>query len=141
MKLANSQDILKFGIIPELVGRLPVLVALEGLDEKALLAILTDPKNALTKQYAKLFEYDGVELTFDPGALKAIAQKTMERETGARGLRSIMEEIMTDIMYKVPSDKSIRKVIITEDSVQNGAQPQLVIGEAIKTKPPRKAAI
>ena len=141
LKLANSQDILKFGIIPELVGRLPVLVALEGLDEKALLAILTDPKNALTKQYAKLFEYDGVELTFEPGALKAIAQKTMERETGARGLRSIIEEIMTDIMYKAPSDKSIRKVIITEDSVRNSAQPQLVIGEVVKAKPPRKAAI
>ncbi len=128
LQKAEHHDIVKYGIIPELVGRLPILVTLDALDKNALRHILTDPKNALTKQYAKLFEYDGVELEFTPGALDAIAEKTMERSTGARGLRSIMEGIMTDIMYRVPSDPTIVKVVITEDTVKNAEQPQVVTG-------------
>lgn len=129
LKQAEHHDIVKFGIIPELVGRLPVLVSLDALDREALLRILTEPKNALARQYVKLFEYDGVELEFTTDALEAIAEKTMERSTGARGLRSVMEGIMTDIMYRVPSDPAIVKVIITEKTVRDGHQPQIVTGD------------
>lgn len=129
LKQAEHHDIVKFGIIPELVGRLPVLVSLDALDREALLRILTEPKNALSRQYVKLFEYDGVELEFTTDALEAIAEKTMERSTGARGLRSVMEGIMTDIMYRVPSDPAIVKVIITEKTVRDGHQPQIVTGD------------
>ena len=115
-------------------------VTLDALDKNALRHILTDPKNALTKQYAKLFEYDGVELEFTPGALDAIAEKTMERSTGARGLRSIMEGIMTDIMYRVPSDPTIVKVVITEDTVKNAEQPQVVTGMRAERRDVKPAA-
>ncbi len=128
LRQAEHHDIVKFGIIPELVGRLPVLVTLDALDKQALLRILTEPKNALTRQYAKLFEYDGVELEFTPDALDAIAEKTLARSTGARGLRSVMEGIMTDIMYRVPSEPGIVKVVITKDTV-NGGEAQTVSGE------------
>ncbi len=140
LQKAEHHDIVKYGIIPELVGRLPILVTLDALDKNALRHILTDPKNALTKQYAKLFEYDGVELEFTPGALDAIAEKTMERSTGARGLRSIMEGIMTDIMYRVPSDPSIVKVVITEDTVKNAEQPQVVTGMRAERRDVKPAA-
>jgi ATP-dependent Clp protease ATP-binding subunit ClpX len=117
------QDLVKYGLIPELVGRLPVITSLNGLDKRALVRILTEPKNSLVKQYKKLFALDKVELEFTPGALEAIAQKAIDRQTGARGLRSIMEETLTDLMYKVPSDYTIEKVTITDDMVREGAKP------------------
>ncbi len=120
----SAHDIVKYGLIPELVGRLPVIVGLDNLDEDALVRILSEPKNSIEKQYKKLFEIDGVELRFTPGALKAVAKKAIERSTGARGLRSIMEEIMTEIMFEIPSNKEITKVIINEKCVANGAKPK-----------------
>lgn len=136
---AEHHDVLKFGIIPELVGRLPVLVTLEELDKSALLRILTEPRNALTKQYQKLFEYDGVELAFEPAALDAIAEKTIERKTGARGLRSVMENTMTRIMYEIPSDKTISKVTITAECVNGSAEPEVVRdGPKVIAKPVKK---
>ncbi len=120
----SAHDIVKYGLIPELVGRLPVIVGLDNLDEDALVRILSQPKNSIEKQYKKLFEIDGVELHFTAGALKAVANKAIERSTGARGLRSIMEEIMTEIMYEIPSNKEIKKVIINEKCVKNGAKPK-----------------
>lgn len=104
-----AEDIQKFGIIPEFIGRLPVVAALERLTEEDLVHILTEPKNALVKQYQRLLFFDGVELEFEPEALRAIANKAIERKTGARGLRSIIEEVMMDIMFEVPSDESIKK--------------------------------
>lgn len=115
------QDLVKFGLIPELVGRLPVITALDGLDEEALIKILREPKDSIIKQYSKLFALDGVELDFDEGALSAIAQKALERKTGARGLRSIMEDILTPLMYSVPSDPTVNKVLITKEAVENSA--------------------
>ena len=112
------QDFIKFGLIPEFIGRVPVVVTLDALDEKALVRILKEPKNSLVKQYEKLFEMDGVELDFDENALETIALKAMERKTGARGLRSIMENTMMDLMYQTPSDNTIRKCIITKDAVE-----------------------
>lgn len=117
------QDLVKFGIIPELVGRLPVLTSLEELDKTALVRILTEPKNAITKQYKALFELDGVELDFDIGALEAIADKTLEKGTGARGLRSIIEAVLQPVMYEVPSDPTIERVAITAGCVANGVPP------------------
>ncbi len=119
------QDLVKYGIIPEFVGRVPVTVALNMLDEEALYNILTVPKNALVKQYKKLFEYDEVELELTPEAVRAIAIKSLERKTGARGLRSIMEKSMMDIMYKIPSDDKIAKCIITENTILENAEPEL----------------
>ena len=126
LRQVEHHDVLKFGIIPELVGRLPVLVTLDNLDEQALLDILVKPKNALTKQYEKLFELDGVELEFEEDALKAIAKKTIERNTGARGLRSVMEGLLTQVMFDVPSDPTIKKVIITAGCVLGGEKPELI---------------
>lgn len=119
-------DLVKFGLIPELVGRLPVIAALNGLDEDALVRILTEPKNSLIAQYKKLFQLDKVELEFKPEALKAIAKKTIERRTGARGLRSIMESLLTSLMYDVPTDYTVEKVVITEDTVTKDAKPEIV---------------
>ncbi len=132
---ANSQDLIKFGMIPEFVGRLPIVVALDGLDEEAMCRILTEPKSAIVKQYQKLFEMDGVELEFTPEAITAIAKQTMEKKTGARGLRTIMESIMMDVMYEIPSDESIRKCIITEDVVTGKCDPVVEREEEI---PPTK---
>ncbi len=120
----SAHDIVKYGLIPELVGRLPVIVGLDNLDETALVKILSEPKNSIEKQYKKLFEIDGVELHFTEGALKAVANKAIERSTGARGLRSIMEEIMTEIMFEIPSNKEIKKVTINEKCVKNGEKPK-----------------
>ena len=120
----SAHDIVKYGLIPELVGRLPVIVGLDNLDEDALVRILSQPKNSIEKQYKKLFEIDGVELHFTAGALKAVANKAIERSTGARGLRSIMEEIMTEIMFEIPSNKEIKKVIINEKCITNNAKPK-----------------
>lgn len=136
-------DLVKFGLIPELVGRLPVITALNGLDEEALVRILTEPKNSLVNQYKKLFQLDKVELEFEPEALTAIAKKTMERHTGARGLRALMEEILTPFMYEVPSDYTIEKMVITADSVSQGAKPEITCNPdrkpvKIKISTPRK---
>ncbi len=131
------QDLHKFGLIPELIGRMPVVVTLNSLDENALVDILTKPKNALVKQYKYLFELDNVLLEFEDDALKAIAKKAVEQETGARGLRAIVEGFITDVMYDVPSDETIEKCIITADTVNNNAKPQLVHNP--NRKPLRKA--
>ncbi|MDU6524960.1 MAG: ATP-dependent Clp protease ATP-binding subunit ClpX, partial [Enterococcus sp.] len=116
-------DLLRFGLIPEFVGRLPVVVTLESLDNAALVNILTEPRNALVKQYKKLFEIDNVELSFTDESLKAIADEAIKRKTGARGLRSIVEEIMTEIMFDIPSDETIAKVVVTKDSVDGSGKP------------------
>jgi len=125
-KLMQPQDLLKFGLIPEFVGRLSVNVSLESLDRDAMIRILTEPKNALVKQYIKLLAMDGVELEFEDSALCAIADKAIERKTGARGLRTIMEEIMGDVMYAAPSEKNLKKCIITEECVTGGKKPRLL---------------
>lgn len=125
LKEVTAQDLVKFGLIPEFVGRVPISVSLEGLDEKALVRILTEPKNALIKQYQKLFEMDEVELIFEEDAVKRIAKQAMERKTGARGLRSIIERIMVDIMFKIPSDDTISSCIITEDAVLGKSEPKI----------------
>ena len=122
----NAHDIVKYGLIPELVGRLPVIVGLEDLDEDALVQILSRPKNSIEKQYKKLFEIDGVELEFTSDALSAVAKKAIERTTGARGLRAIMEETMTNIMFDIPSNKDIAKVIINEGCITNGDAPEII---------------
>ena len=119
-------DLVKYGLIPELVGRLPVITALDGLDQEALVRILTEPKNSILKQYKKLFALDKVELDFEKSALEAVAQKAIDRRTGARGLRSIMEETLTDLMYKVPSDYSVEKVIVDGETVKNGKEAKLI---------------
>lgn len=128
------QDLLKFGLIPEFVGRLPIVTTLRELDKNALVKILTEPKNALMKQYKKLLEFDGVELEFTDDALLAIVEKAIERNTGARGLRSIIEEIMRDIMFDIPSNPKIEKCIITRETVVEGKEPDLVINEERKEK-------
>lgn len=123
------EDLLKFGMIPEFIGRVPVVVTLDQLDEEALVRILTEPKNALVKQYQQLLSYDNVELEFSPEALRAIAKKALSRKTGARGLRTIIEEIMTDVMYEVPSAEGIVKVVINEQVVAGESQPLLLRAE------------
>ena len=130
LKNILPEDLLKFGLIPEFVGRLPMVVSLESLDQDALINILSQPKNALVKQYSKLFEIDNVELEFTEDALKAIADEAIARKTGARGLRAIVEDIMIDIMFDIPSDENISKVIITESTIKSKQLPELVrLGE------------
>ena len=126
MSEIQPQDLLKFGIIPELVGRLPVITTLESLDRDQMVEILTEPKNALVKQYQKLLEYDQVELNFGRDALEAVADRAVERGIGARGLRAVLEEVMTRVMYDVPSDPTIVKVTITASCINDGAAPELV---------------
>lgn len=141
-KEIEPSDLLKFGLIPEFVGRLPIVVTLESLDREALVNILSKPKNALVKQYKKLFEMDNVELEFTDKALNAIADKAIERQTGARGLRSIIEDVMTDIMFDIPSDERIEKVVITEPTIQNKERPEihrLPEGEERALLKPKKA--
>ncbi|MBI1834432.1 MAG: ATP-dependent Clp protease ATP-binding subunit ClpX [Burkholderiales bacterium] len=128
----EPQDLIKFGIIPELVGRLPVIATLAELDEAALIQILVEPKNALIKQYAKLLEMEGTELEIRPSALQAIAKKAIARKTGARGLRSILEHALLDIMYELPSEKNVAKVVIDENAIVNGAKPLLIYNEQPK---------
>ena len=125
-KEVNSHDIVKFGLIPELVGRLPVIVSLSPLDRNALVKILKEPKNAIVKQYAKLFGMDGAELEFTDGALEKVADLAIERNIGARGLRSILEGVMLDIMYNVPSRSDVAKVIVTEETISEGKFPEIV---------------
>jgi ATP-dependent Clp protease ATP-binding subunit ClpX len=121
-----AEDIQKFGLIPEFIGRLPVVAALETLSEEDLVQILTRPKNSLVKQYQQLLRYDNVSLEFEENALGAIAQKALARKTGARGLRSIIEETMMEVMFEVPSKKEVTKVIITEDAVEGTAAPKML---------------
>ncbi len=122
----TPQDLVKYGLIPEFVGRVPITVSLKGLDREALIRILTEPKSALIKQYQKLFGYDHVKLTFEREAVEAIADKALERKTGARGLRSIMEKAMMDIMYQIPSDPAITQCIVTKEAVEGVSQPMVV---------------
>jgi len=129
LKQVMPQDFIKFGLIPEFIGRVPVVVTLNGLDEAALVRILKEPKNSLIRQYHKLFELDGVELEFDEAALTRMAQKAMERKTGARGLRSIMEDTVMDLMFEIPSDNTIRKCIVTKDAVDGKGEPVITRGE------------
>lgn len=135
------QDLIRFGLIPELVGRMPVITTLEALDTEALVKILSQPKNALLKQYVQLFELDNVKLEFTDEALRAVAEKTLKRNTGARGLRAVMEELLTELMFEVPSNPTIAKVVIDRPCVENGAKPELVIDperKATRLKPPVK---
>ena len=134
LRQVEPHDVLKFGIIPELVGRLPVLVTLDPLDKDALVKILTEPKNALTKQYTRLLEMDGVRLEFEESALEAIAEKALKLNTGARGLRSVMEGIMTNVMFQTPSDDSIQSVVITADAVEGKAEPSVVRNSGAKLR-------
>ena len=129
LKLVQPEDLLKFGLIPEFIGRLPVIVTLEELSEEALVRIIREPKNALLKQYKKLFSYDGVELEVEEEAVHAIAKKALERKTGARGLRSIFEKAMTEIMYEIPSRDDVEKCIITKETIESGSQPKLVLSD------------
>ena len=135
--MATVDDIRKFGMIPEFIGRVPITVSLEALDRDALIRILKEPKNSLIKQYTKLFELDGVGLEFTDDAVNAIADKALERKTGARGLRAIMEHTLMDLMYKTPSDDTIRKCIVTKEAVEGTGEPEIIHGEA---KSPAKKA-
>lgn len=134
MQQIIPEDLLKFGLIPEFIGRLPVTAALEKLTEEDLVRILTEPRNALVKQYKKLLSYDDTELEFEEAALKAVAHKAIERNTGARGLRSIMENVMMDVMYDVPVRHDIAKVIITEDQVENGGHAVYILRDGTEEK-------
>lgn len=134
LKFLMPQDLIKYGLIPEFVGRVPVTVTLEGLSKDALIRILKEPRNALLKQYWKILDMDGVELEFTDDAVEEIASKALERNTGARGLRAIVEEIMLDIMYEIPSRKDIEKCIVTKDSVTDKKQPELQIGNKRKKR-------
>src|SRR5512147_2258974 len=129
----EPDDLLRFGLIPELVGRLPVVVSLEALDEDSLMRILVEPKNALTKQYKKLFELEDVGLTFDPESLRAVAGKALKRGTGARGLRSILESLMTDLMFELPNREDVREVVITKEAITEGTSP-LIVTERARVK-------
>ncbi len=131
---AEPEDLQRFGLIPELVGRLPVMVSLDELDEEALVRILQEPKNALIKQYGKMFELEGIGLTFDPQALRAMARKALKRGTGARGLRAVIEDIMRDVMYDLPSRTDVREVVVTPESVERGVPPLLVLQNEEKQK-------
>jgi ATP-dependent Clp protease ATP-binding subunit ClpX len=127
LEAVEPDDLQRFGLIPELVGRLPVTVHLEDLDEEALVRILQEPKNALVKQYEKMFQLEGIGLTFDPAAIRAIARKTLDRGTGARGLRSIIEGVMRDVMFELPSRTDVREVVVTPESIDHGVPPLLVL--------------
>ncbi|HQQ62648.1 MAG TPA: ATP-dependent Clp protease ATP-binding subunit ClpX [Pseudomonadales bacterium] len=126
LKELEPEDLVRYGLIPEFVGRLPIIATLEELDEEALISILTEPRNALTKQYSKLFEMENVEIDFREDALRAVAKKAMERKTGARGLRSILENVLLDTMYRVPSEPNVRKVVIDEAVIKGDSEPLLV---------------
>ena len=126
MAQVQQHDLLQFGIIPELIGRLPVVATLESLKRDDLVRILTEPKNAMTRQYQALMSYDGVELEYEPEALEAIADKAVEMKIGARGLRSVVEGVMTDIMYRIPSDKTVKKVVVTAKCVREGTTPEII---------------
>ena len=138
MHEVTPHDLVKYGLIPELVGRIPVITSLQALDEESLVRILREPKNSLIQQYQKLFDLDRVDLEFTDGALVSIAKRTLERKTGARGLRSIMEDILMPIMYQVPSDYTVEKVVITKEMVDNNGNPKIVYN---KDRKPMKIRI
>ncbi len=142
LKHILPEDLLKFGLIPEFVGRMPIIVTLENLDEEALVRILTEPKNALTRQYQRLFEMDGVDLTFDEDAIRAVARKAIERKTGARGLRAILEDVMLDIMFDIPSREDVASCHITADVIEKVCPPLLAegTGEKRALKKPKQSA-
>ena len=133
-KHALPQDFVKFGLIPEFVGRVPVTVSLEALDKAALVRILKEPRNSLLRQYQALFELDGVSLNFDEDAIEAIAEKTLKRKTGARGLRAIVEKVLMDLMYRVPSDESITHCNITKAAVEDAQEVEIAYGSLGKSK-------
>lgn len=134
LKKAIQHDLVKYGLIPELIGRIPVITVLDNLDKDALVRIMTEPKNSIVKQYTKLFEFDGVELEFEKEALEAVADVTLERKTGARGLRSVLEGVLTELMFKIPSDATAEKVIITEDTVKGSKDPIVLRNPAKEIK-------
>ena len=133
-KDVEPEDMLRFGLIPELVGRLPVAVTLDNLDEDSLIRILTEPKNAIIKQYKKMLSMEGVGITFDPAALRSISRKALERGTGARGLRAVIEEVMCDVMFDIPSRPDVREVVITPESISDGIPPLLILAAEPKQK-------
>ena len=124
---ARTEDLMKFGMIPEFMGRLPVIVSCDALDVEALTEVLWKPKNALAKQYQRLFELEGVKLNFRPDALKAIAEEAARRNSGARGLRAILEEVMLDVMYEIPSLSGVKECVVTREVVEHRARPELVL--------------
>jgi ATP-dependent Clp protease ATP-binding subunit ClpX len=134
LRQVEPEDLIKYGLIPEFVGRLPVVATLEELDVDALMQILTEPKNSLTKQYAKLFEMEGVEVDFREDALQSVAEKAMERKTGARGLRSILESVLLDTMYSLPSTKNVTKVVIDASVIRGESPPMLIYENVDKAK-------
>lgn len=138
LKQIQPEDLIKYGLIPEFVGRLPVVVTLEELDEEALVRILTEPRNALVKQYKELFSMDDVELDFEESALRVIAKKAIERKTGARGLRGIIEERMLDIMYEIPNRVDVEKCVITKETIENDGEPTLVLSQEKKSRARKK---
>ena len=140
LKHVEPDDLMKFGMIPEFIGRLPIITALEELDEPALVNILSQPKNALTKQYKKLFELDGVNLKFTDGALKAISQEAIRRKAGARGLRSILEGAMLDVMYEIPSRKTAREVLISEETILKKSEPVVLHANDKELEPKKESA-
>ena len=133
-KYLTTEDLVKFGLIPEFIGRIPIISTLDGLDEKDLIRILTEPKNALIKQYQKLFSLDNVELTFSDGALQEIAQLAINRNMGARGLRSIIENALMDVMYRIPSESDIESVQVTKDVITKHAQPRITYKDKKEAK-------
>jgi ATP-dependent Clp protease ATP-binding subunit ClpX len=133
----EPEDLVKFGLIPEFIGRLPVTAMLEELDEKALVSILTEPKNAIVKQYQKLFDFDGIDLEFTPDAILEVARTALNRKTGARGLRAILEQVMLDVMYDLPANEKVSKCIVTKESILGTGKPVLEEGE--RKKPQTKA--
>ena len=141
LKKALPQDFIKFGMIPEFMGRVPVVVSLDELDKDALIRILTEPKNAIIKQYQGLFGLDEVELSFTPEAIEAIADKTIKRKTGARGLRAIMETAMMDLMYKIPSDETIASCVVTKEVIEGTGEPELTYREEVKGRRKRRAGM
>ncbi len=128
------EDLLKFGLIPEFIGRLPVITSVSNLDKSALIQILTEPKNALVRQYQKLFELDDVQLEFEAGALDAIAELALKRGTGARGLRAIMEHVLLGVMYDIPGREDVEKVVVTAECINSDAQPKLVLRSGDSSK-------
>jgi ATP-dependent Clp protease ATP-binding subunit ClpX len=134
LKHVEPEDLLKFGLIPEMIGRLPSVCALRSLDEEALVEILTKPKNAICRQYQVLFEMENISLDFTPDALRAVARKALKRKTGARGLRSILEEAMLDVMYQLPSMNDVRECMITDSVIDRGEEPIMTFDSKKKKK-------
>jgi ATP-dependent Clp protease ATP-binding subunit ClpX len=141
MAQVEPEDLIKFGLIPEFIGRLPVIATLDELDEAALIRILKEPKNALSKQYAKLFEYDGVQLEFEEDAFVAVAQEAIKRNTGARGLRAILEQSMLEVMYDLPAKTDVKKCVVTRDSIVKGERPVLVLKDGTEQGRPATGAV